>query len=117
MIRTIAWLGQVLLWVRLGWPFAVSVWNILRDGQLTHEEALAAVDLAWPRDENYEPVIIAIPFMKKLRTERNAPSATVHADVADHELHDATMPANSGSDTHRGDTTAADHGRDPWSVG
>ena len=101
MIRTIAWLGQVLLWVRLGWPFAVSVWNILRDGQLTHEEALAAVDLAWPRDENYEPVIIAIPLMKKLRTEKSKPIAPVSDN-------------KNGADRKLLDETAAESGRRTW---
>ena len=101
MIRTIAWLGQVLLWVRLGWPFAVSVWNILRDGQLTYEEALAAVDLAWPRDENYEPVIIAIPFMKKLRTEKSKPIAPVSDN-------------RNGADRKLLDETADESGRRTW---
>ena len=78
MIRTIAWLGQVLLWVRVGWPVAVSVWDILRDGQLTYEEAIAAVDLAWPRDENFEPVVIDLQFMKNLRTEKDVTPVRVN---------------------------------------
>lgn len=70
MTSIIAWLAQVALWVKVGWPFAVGVWQILSDGRLTIEEAHMAVDTVWPRDEHDLPVVLALPVLTKLRTTR-----------------------------------------------
>ena len=69
-MRIVAWLGQVILWIRLGWPFAVGVWSILRDGKFTVVEATVAVESMWPKDAAGDPKVIELPFMTKLTTER-----------------------------------------------
>jgi len=39
-----SWLLQVLIWVKLGWPIAVEIYEVLKDGKVTREEVIDAID-------------------------------------------------------------------------
>lgn len=47
----INYLLKLAVWFKLGWPFAVAVFNAMSDGKITKNELLAAVDLAIGDDD------------------------------------------------------------------
>lgn len=47
----INYLLKLAVWFKLGWPFAVTVFNAMSDGKITKNELLAAVDLAIGDDD------------------------------------------------------------------
>lgn len=64
-----AWAGQTILWARLGWPIAVWVWRVFKDGVVTREEVIQAIRDGWPTDNNGVATDITVPLMTQLRTK------------------------------------------------